>query len=178
MEKLFCNLLRIIFFPLVAILKLCKFFYRKIKNKLSLKNLKNFDINKIDALNGYEFEDFVAMLFSCMGYDSMATQKSVDNGVDVIAKKNRKIIAIQTKLYYNHSVGNKAVQEIYTAKNLMLADYGVVITNSYFTPEAKQCAKKLNILLIDRISLQNILLQNTSLSMMKCGVVLISENKI
>jgi restriction system protein len=45
----------------------------------------DFIIRRLDGLTGYEFEDFVAHLLVCMGYNARVTEKSGDGGVDVIA---------------------------------------------------------------------------------------------
>ena len=69
---------------------------------------------------------------------------------------------IQSKLYFNHNVGNSAVQEIATARNYYRADIGMVITNSYFTKSAYSLAESNQITLIDRNTLNEFLISDSS----------------
>jgi len=114
------------------------------------KLLKNISINDVDALKGVEFEQFVSNLLAYSGFSTFLTSATGDNGIDVIAKSKRYSIGIQTKLYYNHSVGNKAIQEVYSGKNYYNMHYAIVITNSQFSAQAKDVAIKLKVGLIDR----------------------------
>lgn len=74
------------------------------------------------------------------------TPRTGDNGADLIAHANNITIAIQAK-YYTGSVGNSAIQEIYSAKDLYRADFAVVVTNSYYTRAAQEVAKELGVIL-------------------------------
>jgi len=132
-------------------------FTEKLKfNKL----LRNLSISQIDTLNGVEFENFISNLFSYLGYPSSTTSATGDNGIDILSKFGRKTIGIQTKLYYNHNVGNKAIQEVYTGKNFFNLDYAIVCTNWNFSTPAKNLAEKLRVGLIDRSILIEILNNN------------------
>ena len=69
-------------------------------------------------------------------------------GVDIIAHRKRKKYAIQCKRY-SGSVGNHAVQEVYSGKDFYNCDFAIVMTNSYFRAAAKETAERLNVLLWD-----------------------------
>ena len=58
-----------------------------------------------------------------------------------------KKIVIQCK-YYGQPVGNKSVQEAYTAKAHHRADHAVVVTNSTYTNAAQQLALTSGVLLL------------------------------
>ncbi len=103
----------------------------------------------IDLMTGYEFEAFITNLFNSMGYKAEKTKLSGDQGIDVIAKKGKEIIAIQTKCY-SKPVGNGAIQEVVAGKSLYGATKLMVITNSHFTKSAKELAKANNVILWDR----------------------------
>jgi HJR/Mrr/RecB family endonuclease len=75
------------------------------------------------------------------------TPKSGDQGVDIVAEKNSIRVALQCKRYAN-AVGNAAVQEIYSGKKFVNAQYGVVVSNAPFTPAAIELATSTNIKLI------------------------------
>ncbi|TCJ01249.1 restriction endonuclease [Cytobacillus praedii] len=62
-------------------------------------------------MNGHEFELFTADLFRKMGYTVKLTKQTGDQGIDVIAVKNRTSLGVQGKCYSN-SVSNKAIQEV------------------------------------------------------------------
>lgn len=104
--------------------------------------------------NGLEYEQYCADYLNKHGYhDAKATKASGDHGVDVIAYKRGKKYAVQCK-YYSSPVGNKAIQEVYTGMALYDCDYGIVITNSTFTKQAKSEASKLGIKLMPMIEPQ------------------------
>lgn len=111
---------------------------------------------KLDAMNGYEFEQFVAKLFSNMGYSTEVTKKSGDQGVDVIAKSDFQTLAIQAK---NHTsiISNSAIQEIVAAKVPSKADKAVVVATSDFTKSAKDLARANKVKLVNRKELLNLI---------------------
>lgn len=128
----------------------------QIKQEKFIRELETFDssrdreITKSDLtlMSGFEFEEFIAKFFEKLGYHSRTTKKSGDQGVDVLAEKDGRIIAIQTKCY-NQPVGNKAVQEIVAGMKFYHAQKGIVVTNSTFTPSAKELALANRIVLWD-----------------------------
>ncbi len=119
--------------------------------------LKSISTNKIDTLSGLEFEKFVADFFEYLGYETTLTATSGDNGIDIIAKSRRYTIGIQTKLYYNHNVSNKAIQEVYSGKNYFSLDYAIAITNWKFSAPALNLAKTLRVGTIDRKGLSQMM---------------------
>jgi restriction system protein len=59
--------------------------------------------------------------------------------------------------YYSSPVGNKAVQEVYSAKDVYDAEQAWVVTNHSYTPAAKVAAKKLGVLLIHHDEIPDLL---------------------
>ena len=51
---------------------------------------------------------------------------------------------------YSKSVGVKAIQEVMGSKSIYNCHVAVVLTNNYFTNQAKKLAKQNNVLLWDR----------------------------
>lgn len=103
-----------------------------------------------DSLSGEEFEEFCADVLRGNGYtDVEVTKGSGDHGVDVLAKKDGLKYAIQCKRY-SKPVGNKAVQEVYSGKDIYKADVAVVMSNMDFTQQAIEDARKLNVELWNR----------------------------
>lgn len=133
-----------------------KSFFRRLKRKLKINKYKNYDFSKIDYMDGVEFENLIDAKFQKMGYKTQLTKATKDYGVDLIATKNKKSIAIQIKRY-NRNVGVKAIQEVIAAKAFYKTDTAMVLTNSYFTKPAKNLAKETNVILVDRSKLAKIL---------------------
>ena len=100
-------------------------------------------------MGGLEFEQFIAELFSKMGYAAKVTKASGDQGIDVIAEKNGRKIGIQTKCY-SSKVTNTAIQEAVAGIQHYRLDKGMVITNNWFTGSARELAQSNNIVLWDR----------------------------
>lgn len=107
------------------------------------------ELNSNNIKDGYDFEEYVAKLYKNLGYTtSEVTQKSGDQGADVVATKDGKTYVIQAK-FYSNPVGNSAVQEVLGAIGMYKADKGIVITNSTFTKSAIELANANNIELVD-----------------------------
>ncbi|MDR3712038.1 MAG: restriction endonuclease [Puia sp.] len=124
--------------------------------------LEHFDPSRfvtmyhVDAMNGYDFEKFLAEVFQTAGYDVEGTKLSGDQGADLFATRFGKKIVIQAK-NYSGNVGNTAVQEALSAKSFYACDEAMVVTNSYFTKSAIELAKATSVRLIDRPDLQKYL---------------------
>jgi HJR/Mrr/RecB family endonuclease len=121
--------------------------------------LEHFDPSRfvtmyhVDAMNGYEFEKFLAEIFQTAGYDVEGTKLSGDQGADLFVSRFGKKIVIQAK-NYSGSVGNAAVQEAISAKSFYGCDEAMVVTNSYFTRSAMELATAAAVRLIGRHDLQ------------------------
>lgn len=139
-----------------------------IKNiKSNLKKIKeNIAINKaytlkiysgekemledIDKMNGIEFENFIASLLIANDYKHVITTKaSGDYGADVLGEKNGIKYAFQCKRFES-AVSSRPIGEILRGLNYYKYDKGVVVTNNYFTNQAKEEASINNIELWNR----------------------------
>lgn len=147
----------IVFFPITIIFFVTKFILKKIQLIRLDRYISTITLTRIDSLSGEEFEDFMYYLLCSMGFSVSKTKKSHDYGADLIVSSKSKKIVIQCKLYTKHSVGNSAVQEIYTATNYYNAQLGLVVTNSFFSKPAISLAESSGILLWNRNMLQNII---------------------
>lgn len=106
-----------------------------------------------DAMDGSTFERFCAELLKKNGYRKVRlTEATGDHGIDILADKDGVRYAIQCKCYEG-KVGNKAVQEAYSGRDIYEADRAVVLINNYFTPQAEEDAEALGVLLWDREAL-------------------------
>lgn len=111
----------------------------------NLKSMK-FDLSTI--ITGADFERFLSDIFSELGYDVIQTKGSGDKGADLILMKDKAKHVIQAK-FHSKPVGNKAVQEAHTAKDIYSADKAAVITNNYFTKQATTDAKAVGVILVN-----------------------------
>ena len=103
-----------------------------------------------DTMDGHEFETFCSKVLLNNGFNKAEiTAGSGDFGTDILAEKDGITYAIQCKCYSNN-VGIAAVQEANSGRDYYNAMVGAVMTNRYFTPQAKAQAEKSKILLWDR----------------------------
>lgn len=101
-----------------------------------------------------EFEDYIADLFSRLGYKTETTGGPYDEGIDVIAEKDGMKHYIQCKKFITQEVGVSAIRDFYGA----IADHlakgkGYFITTNKFTLEAEKFAEDKPIELIDGFKL-------------------------
>lgn len=107
-------------------------------------------MEKVDAMEGHEFEYFVADLLEKLGYENVSvTRGSGDQGVDVLAELNGIKYAIQCK-NYSSALGNTPVQEVSAGKEFYGCHVGVVVTNNYFTKGGRELAERVKVILWDR----------------------------
>ena len=103
---------------------------------------------EIDRMTGRQFEEWLARFFS-RGYDVALTPEQGDYGADLILKKGPVTTVVQAKRW-SGKVGVSAIQEITAAKGYYKADSAMVVTNSFFTKEAIELARRNNVVLWDR----------------------------
>jgi len=109
-----------------------------------------------DYMDGYQFEAYCAKLLRRNGFHRVeVTRGSGDQGIDILAYKKRKKYGIQCKCY-SYYLGNKAVQEAYAGMKFYECDKAVVLTNQYFTNSAVALAEKTDVLLWNRIILNEL----------------------
>lgn len=101
------------------------------------------------------YEHFCADILTRAGWKVVLTKASGDQGADLIASKYGKSVAVQCKRY-EKPVGNKAVQEVYAARQHYGSDAAVVVSSSGFTPHAKALASSTGVLLLDHEQLRDL----------------------
>lgn len=105
------------------------------------------DLEFSTKLTPNEFEHWCAKVLGAKGWKAITTKASGDQGADVVAEKEGTRIVLQCKLY-SGTVGNKAVQEAYSAQRHYAAHASAVVTNSEFTPSARALANTTGVLLL------------------------------
>lgn len=99
-------------------------------------------------MDGIDFEHWCAEKIRQQGWETSVSKASGDQGVDVLARRDGILVAIQCKRYAN-PIGNKAVQEIFTGAQNEDAGHSCVIGTGGFTPSAVRIASKTGVHLLD-----------------------------
>lgn len=110
-------------------------------------------LSAIDAMDGSEFERYVATRLTRAGWRVTFTRAVGDYGVDLIAEKDGHRAAIQCKRY-GKSVGVAAVQQVVSGARHHGCTRSIVVSNQEFTAAAKQLATTHGCQLIGRKVLQ------------------------
>ncbi|ASK64281.1 restriction endonuclease [Virgibacillus phasianinus] len=130
-----------------------------VKRKQRYRLMKRSGIKDIDQMQGYQFEEYLKVLFKGLGYRPIVTKKSGDYGADVVLKGRNKIV-IQAKRYgYKHNVSMDAVREVFASMFFYKADEAWVITNSFFTKQAMILAKACGVKLLNRYELEEFIVK-------------------
>ena len=122
---------------------------KRFKKQIKKTQYLSSDIRRVNGMTGEEFEEYVGAHFEAQGYKVEITASSYDYGADLVMRKDGILTVVQAKRYRG-KVGNKAIQEVVGSMGYYKADKGIVITNSYFTSNAKNLAKANDIELWDR----------------------------
>ncbi|HUB56730.1 MAG TPA: restriction endonuclease [Mycobacterium sp.] len=107
----------------------------------------------IDAMTGTEFEDYVAARLRRAGWQVTVTSVTGDYGVDLIAERDGKSVAVQCKRH-GKPVGVAAVQQVVSGARHHGCAKSIVVSNQEFTQAAKQLAFTHGCQLIGRSALQ------------------------
>jgi hypothetical protein len=100
----------------------------------------------VSTMDGYAFERFIGLIFFLMGYAIEITPKSRDQGVDIIASRGDRRIAIQCKRFAKGAlVSNSAIQEVFAGMSYYKCTDGLLVTTSSLTPHAQELADSLDI---------------------------------
>lgn len=135
-----------------------RFQYKKIEKQHARKEKERniYDkqetlLDKIDYMSGQKFEELlINQLLPNEGYTNISgTPYTGDYGVDIIAYKDGIKCAIQCKRF-NEKVSNGAIQEVAAGKKHYFCEKAIVITNNYYTNNAKELAFDNKVELLDR----------------------------
>jgi len=109
----------------------------------------------VDAMNGLDFEQYVANLLRANGFRNVSLTEKYDFGVDIIAEKDGIRWGIQVKRHSGLVKAN-AVRQVVTGLKLYGCDRAMVITNSTYSIVAQRLAAGNNCVLIDRRGLNRL----------------------
>jgi hypothetical protein len=110
------------------------------------------DNSNLYTLNCWEFEEMIAELLSNQGYKVELTQKTRDNGYDILALMNIKMhsplkFLVECKHYTKQKIGINIINGFETVINKGKANRGIIVTTSYFTKPAVQRQQEIPYLL-------------------------------
>ena len=120
------------------------------------ESLLYFQADNIDHLTGDDFEELLKNVFTVLRYDVQITKKTGDQGADLILSKDGRKISVQAKRY-GKTVGNKAIQEVYSSIQFYETGEAWVITTSDFTKGAIELARKTGVKLYNRYKTINLI---------------------
>lgn len=103
----------------------------------------------IDRMDGQMFEKYLEVLFRRLGYRVVRTPYCGDWGADLVIEKDGHRSVVQAKRHKGR-VGVKAVQEALGAKSMYDCQHAIVVTNSTYTNQAMELARKAEVELWDR----------------------------
>lgn len=131
-------------------IKICECIPCSFSNEEYIAQEQDYQGKDFDNMSGLEFERYCGYILEKNSFSEIKiTQASGDHGIDILAEKCGINYAFQCKCYSNN-VGNKAIQQAHTGKDLYHRDVAVVMTNRYFTKQAQEEAKQLGVKLWDR----------------------------
>jgi restriction endonuclease Mrr len=104
---------------------------------------------EIDRMQGLAFELALVDLLELLGYEDVERVGGFDKGADILATDEGERIAVQAKRR-SSSVGISAVRQLIDGRKRYGCARGLVITNSFFTEQAIECAREWEIELWDR----------------------------
>lgn len=129
----------------------------KCTESMKSKARPRLTVSSVDGMDGREFEYFCADLLAKNGFSNVeVTPRSGDQGVDILAEKEEVKYAIQCKNFIS-KLDNTPVQEVNAGRQFYKCDIAIVLTNSTFTPGARELASAIGVRLWDRAKLQELM---------------------
>ncbi|HEV7566480.1 MAG TPA: restriction endonuclease [Microbacteriaceae bacterium] len=104
---------------------------------------------RLDSLEGASFELALVELFELLGFDEVTHIGGYDKGADIVVRREGERLAVQAKRQAS-PVAIGAVRQLIDGIRRYECDKGLLVTNSYFTPPAIECAEEWGIELWDR----------------------------
>lgn len=119
----------------------------------------------LQQMDPYDFEHFIADLWTRMGWETEVSSAAMDEGVDVVARKTSpydQTTLIQAKRYGpNSTVGSPDIQQYASLSHQYDGvDKVVIVTTNQFTSQARDLADRLNVKLINGDDLTQLIADN------------------
>jgi hypothetical protein len=111
---------------------------------------------QIDAMDGLEFEAAVAGLLRLLEFEQVQRIGGFDKGADIVAVRDGQRIAVQAKRW-STPVNLNAVRQLVDGVRQYNCTRGLLVTNSFLTTPAIECAETWDIEVWDRRRLADFL---------------------
>ena len=122
------------------------------KNRRAWDRAFTSGMPELDGLSGEGFGSRISGLLRSLGYKTKITKATGDTGADIIAVRRQQTTLVQTK-HQVAEVGLPAIQEAIESRQRYEASSALVVTNSTFTPQARELASRAGVDLWDRAAL-------------------------
>jgi HJR/Mrr/RecB family endonuclease len=122
------------------------------KNRRAWDRAFTSGMPELDGLSGEAFESRISGLLRSLGYKTEITKATEDAGGDIIALRRQKTTVVHTK-HQAAEVGVEAIQKAIASRQHYEASSALVVTNSTFTPQARELASRAGVDLWDRAAL-------------------------
>ena len=124
--------------------------YKLSRYRFRLLNFNNIALERMDSLNGVQFENLCCELLHTLGYQKICkTKVTGDFGLDIVCEKDGLKYGIQCKCYHS-AISLDAVQQAYAGCAYYKCDVPVVMSNMYFTDGAQELARVIGVTLWSR----------------------------
>ncbi len=122
------------------------------RRAMQVNGLRALELADVDNMTGTRFEEYVAAILTSQGYQVAHTGQSGDLGVDLVASRPPVKIAVQCKRL-TEPVSRRAVSDAVAGAAYYHSNTAMVVTNSRFTPGARELARSTHCQLVDRETL-------------------------
>ena len=134
----------------------------KVRQAVDTTNRRvELEMNSVELMSGYEFEDWCTGLFQKLGYFAESTAKARDGGIDIRMERGGTGFLVQCKRQ-EAKIGSPAVQRLGGVRqqpefrNFEL----IFVTTATFTAAAKEYCNKVGIRMVDRARLRDLVLMS------------------
>ena len=118
-------------------------------------------LSDLKRMHPFKFEDYVAKLYTNMGYSVKQTKRTGDGGKDIVATKNGQTYFVECKRY-SDPINVHKMRDFVGACVLGGKDVkGIYVTTSSFTNDAKSAANRIGIQMIDGNKLMSMIRSKT-----------------
>lgn len=115
---------------------------------LNTNNSDVFNQPALPVMSGHDYEHYLALRVNNeTNFHAEVTRGSGDQGADLIVRGIGLSAVIQAKLY-NGKVGNKAIQEAFSARQFYGTGLAIVVANSGFTKSASSLSERTGVLVL------------------------------
>ena len=111
---------------------------------------------RIDGLDGLEFEAAVVELLALLGFEQVEHIGGFDKGADIVAVRDGVRTAVQAKRW-STAIDLKSVRQLVDGIHRYECTAGLLVTNSFLTKPALECAESWDIEVWDRHTLADFL---------------------